>query len=114
MCHPAFVANRTHRTAHTQESEDHRRALDGVGSTKDVFLTSLEMLSGALPVAKKDKKDKKAVDPLRHSIDNIKTKTKVEAFTRAELAERKDDLLRYGTLTTRHDTHTRVRWPLRD
>jgi hypothetical protein len=99
----AHTAPHTH-TAHTQESEDHRRALDGVGSTKDVFLTSLEMLSGALPVAKKDKKDKKAVDPLRHSIDNIKTKTKVEAFTRAELAERKDDLLRYCTLTTRHDT----------
>jgi 3-methyladenine DNA glycosylase AlkC len=73
--------------------------LDGVGSTKDVFLTSLEMLAGALPVAKKDKKDKKVADPLRHSIDNIKTKTKVEAFTRAELAERKDDLLRYAPHT---------------
>jgi len=65
--------------------------LDGVGPTKDVFLTSLEMLAGALPI----KKDKKKGDPLRHSIDNIKAKTKVEAFTRAELAERKDDLLRY-------------------
>jgi len=73
-----------------KESENHRKALDGVGPTKDVFLTSLEMLAGALPI----KKDKKKGDPLRHSIDNIKAKTKVEAFTRAELAERKDDLLR--------------------
>lgn len=68
-------------TAVGQESENHRRALDAVGSAKDQFLTSLEMFLGAIPVPKKDKKDK--YQSVRHSIEVIKEKTKAEAFTRS-------------------------------
>jgi hypothetical protein len=75
-----------------QESENHRRALDAVGSAKDQFLTSLEMFLGAIPLPKKDKKEK--FQSLRHSAQVIKEKTKAEAFTRLELSELKDDIIR--------------------
>ena len=50
------------------------------------------MLLGALPL--KDKKEAKKYEPLKFMIENIKTKTKGEAFSRAQLADRKEDIIR--------------------
>ena len=75
-----------------KDSEDHKKALQTVDQTKDNLLASLEMLLGALPL--KDKKEGKKYEPLKFMIDNIKTKTKGEAFSRAELADKKEDIIR--------------------
>eukprot|EP00005_Dracoamoeba_jomungandri_P002096 CAMPEP_0174253966 /NCGR_PEP_ID=MMETSP0439-20130205/3325_1 /TAXON_ID=0 /ORGANISM="Stereomyxa ramosa, Strain Chinc5" /LENGTH=987 /DNA_ID=CAMNT_0015335303 /DNA_START=51 /DNA_END=3011 /DNA_ORIENTATION=- len=74
-----------------KESIDHRKALDGVDQSKDNFLTSVEMLLGALPVAKRERKK---WEPLRYTIENIKNKTKTEAYVRDILSIKKDIIIR--------------------
>ncbi len=73
-------ANTTHcigSCSKQQESEEHKKGLDEMGQFKELFLTSLEMLLGALPVGKKEKKQ---FGPLRKSIEEIKSISKSEAL----------------------------------
>jgi len=75
-----------------KESEHHLKALDAVGSANDQFLTSLEMFLGAIPPAKKDKKEKH--QKFRRTAQALKKLAKTEALARIQLSEMKNDILR--------------------